>query len=644
MRITLVQPPSNRYDTSELAPPLGLVSIAALIREDNVDVSLIDLNLEGLRDPTLFDGDFFAKATALIAKTAPDVVGFTSMALESHVCLELARRLKLMDPSVKVVLGGPHFSATSREMLERYHWIDFVVTGEGEMAVRDLLRKLRTGKSLTDVYNVAYLQGGEFRLQRKEKPFLTLNDLPFPAYDLVDLEAYFALNPYRVLDIENARGCALRCSFCYSQGHWGQGEQVRSVDRVLEDVHRHYELGARHLFFVGDNFVNSKPYAKAVADAIAGANPGITWRCYSTLPQMTDDVAESFAKSGCKYLFFGVDAVSDRSKREYQKSYFRGWPALQNTLARCLDRGMTPTCAFMLSPPDNEDAVADNEAVLVMATHVYNVGAGVRLNPLTIYARTGIEFGREERPIAYSGIKPRMLLDGHQVIQENEYAKNNPELYPYHRTVGEPSRYDGFIGATHTGFTLLDHFPRTLMQAAHEGIALWPMLWEAAAQVDYSEEQRATWRNQEAEAFATIAGKKCKSREVADTLAFELAEHRLRRGHPGIAVKIEIAGTPLEAILNPHAQLSLTRSPRAYETTECVEKDVVENSAESFLLVRNGAGVRYLKPTPAVGELLQSLQGAALNGERIEVAAAGITSLMTANVISLAEQAVVTNQ
>ena len=643
MRITLVQPPSNRYDTSELAPPLGLVSIAASVREDDIDVSLVDLNFEGLRDPALFEGDFFANATSMIAQTDPDVVGFTSMALESHVCLELARRLKIMDPVIKVVLGGPHFSASAKEMLERYNWIDFVVTGEGEIAMRDLLFKLRTGKPLTDIFNVAYLQRDEFRLQRKEKRFSTLNDLPFPAYDLVDLDAYFALNPYRVLDIENARGCALRCSFCYSSGHWGQGEQARSVDRVLEDVHRHYELGARHLFFVGDNFVNSKPYAKAVADAIASANPGITWRCYSTLPQMTEDVAESFAKSGCKYLFFGVDAVSDRSKREFQKSYFRGWHGLRNTLERCLDRGMTPTCAFMLSPPDSEDAVSDNEAALVMATHAYNVGAGVRLNPLTIYARTGIEFGRVGRAIAYSGTKPRMLLDGHPVIQENEFAKDHPELFPYHNTVGDPSKYDDFIGATHTGFTLLDHFPRTLMQAAHEGTALWPMLWETAGQVDYSEEKKATWRSQEAEAFVEVASRTCQSPEVADTLAFEIAEHRLRRGHPGIPVKIEVAGTPLDATLNPHAQLSLSRAPTEYETTECLEKNDKADSAGSFLLVGNGAGVRYLKASPAVDELLQSLQSAALDNSRIEVSAEGLTSLMTAKVVSVAEQSVSIN-
>lgn len=75
MRITLVQPPSNRYDTSELAPPVSLLSVAAVLEEDDVDVSLVDLNVMGLRDPGFVDVAFYRKASECIAATNPDVVG-----------------------------------------------------------------------------------------------------------------------------------------------------------------------------------------------------------------------------------------------------------------------------------------------------------------------------------------------------------------------------------------------------------------------------------------------------------------------------------------------------------------------------------------------------------------------------------------
>jgi hypothetical protein len=637
MHVTLVQPPSNRFDTSELAPPLGLLSIAAVLRDDDVDVTIVDLNMEGLREPEHMGPLFYDWATQRIAGTAADVIGFTSMALESHVCLELARRLRQLDPGVRIVLGGPHFSAVAGEMLQLYRWIDYVVTGEGELAMRALIRALRAGRPLSAIPNLAYLDDGLLHLERLLKPAGSLNDLPFPAYELVDLETYFRLNPYRVLDIEHARGCALRCAFCYSPTHWGQGEQARSIDRILEDVQRHYELGARHLFFVGDNFLNSKNFAVSVAAAIGAANPGITWRCYATLAQLTDEVIEALARSQCKYLFIGVDAVSDHAKQQFQKSYFRGWPGLRHTLESCIGLGMTPTCAFMVNPPASAQAIADTEAALNMAAHVYNLQCGVRLNPLTVYAQSGMASATTGDSVGYSNAKVRLLLDGHWVTEENPYAQEHPHLYPYHSTVGPAHDYDRFIEATHAGFTLLDHFPRTLMQAAHAKESLWSLLSETAARVDYSTQKKASWRAQEAEAFAEVVMQKDLPSEILDTITFEIAENRLRRGHPGVRVNVEIDGTALDIELRPHAQIKLARVPTAYETTEPVPA-VVAGDERSYLLVANGPAVRYLEPSPEVGELLQLLQQAAIDANPIVAPESGIASLIEAGVVALPQK------
>ncbi len=91
MRLTLVQPPNGLYDCYDLAPPLGLLTIAAAVEEDGVDVALLDMNLLGLRDRSWSRGDFYHRALSSIADTNPDVVGFTSMVVESHVCLEMAK-------------------------------------------------------------------------------------------------------------------------------------------------------------------------------------------------------------------------------------------------------------------------------------------------------------------------------------------------------------------------------------------------------------------------------------------------------------------------------------------------------------------------------------------------------------------------
>ncbi len=634
MRVTLVQPPSNRVDTSELAPPLSLLTVAAVLREDDVDVTIVDLNMECLHNHDNAGPNFYHWATARIVSTAPDLVGFTSMALESHVCLEIARLLKEQDSSVRIVLGGPHFSAIARDVLNIYSWVDFIVLGEGETAARGLVRALRQNKPLSTTPNLAYLDGGEFRLERVLKPNTSFNDYPFPAYDLVDLDAYYALNPYRVHDIEQSRGCVLRCAFCYAANHWGQGEQARSIDRVVEDVNRHYALGARHLSFVGDNFLNSKPYAKAVADGIAGGNPGVTWRCYGTLPQLTEDIVESFTRAGCRYVFVGIDAVSKRAKKRLQKSYFRGWPSLRRSLDRCLHRGLTPTCAFLLHPSSSFEAESDSEEALMIATHVHQLRCGVRLNPITVYTGTGLAPTTEENPMRYSNAKPRILFDGHWVTEHNPYAQERPYLYPYHSTVGPPESYESFIRATHVGHTLLDHFSCTLMQAIHADKSLWSLLKEAAAHVDFSEGAGATWKDQEVEAFVDIVNSRPATTEMRDTLAFELAEYRLRRQPSPLPVSVVIEGMKLEIQLMPHAQLRLSRSPCAYDTTE-PPAELDNTLKQSYLIVPNGVGMRYLQSTRAVEHLLSKLNASRFEDRPISAPAEGIASLVSANVITL---------
>ncbi len=632
MRVTLVQPPSNRYDTSELAPPVSLLSVAAVLEEDDVDVSLVDLNVMGLLNPGFVDRDFYRNAVERIAATAPDVVGFTSMALESHVCLELGRLLKALDPSIRVVMGGPHFSAIAQEVLEFYPWVDYVVVGEGELPARTLLRYFQGKGSTSDFSNIAYRRNGEFALNRKIKPYSTLNDLPFPAYHLVNLEDYFQLNPYRVLDIEHARGCMLRCAFCYSPVHWGQGEQTKRIDRIVEDVHRHYELGARHLFFVADNFVNSKPFAKDLSDAIADSNPGLTWRCYATLAQLGDDLLDSMAKSGCKNIFIGVDAVTDHSKKRFHKTYFKGWPALRTSLKRCLDRGITPACAFMLNPPDGD--IADTEAALRAAVHAYNFDCSVRLNPLTVYAGTGIEAEAGRANCAYSNAKAKMLLDGHWVTQVNDYAQERPWLFPFHSTVGPPESYDRFIAATHMCFTLLDNFPRTLMQWLHfEKSPLWPIVSEAVSRTDYRSLNKNEWRISEAEAFAEVLSAHRLSPSVRDTLTFEITEHRLRRPARDRDVRVEIDDTVLNFNLGRHAVIKLSRPPSSYETTEPKPGGI--EAKHAYLLVPEGMTVRYLEPDKPTIELLGRIDHAAITGEAVAAPARGITALMAADVLKL---------
>src|SRR5687768_3791298 len=102
MKVLLVNPPNNFYDTFELAPPLGLLSLAAVARDEGINVEVLDFNLRATADHAFVEAGFYERALAEIAAHAPDAVGLTSMVVNSHVALELARRIKAVDPAVHV--------------------------------------------------------------------------------------------------------------------------------------------------------------------------------------------------------------------------------------------------------------------------------------------------------------------------------------------------------------------------------------------------------------------------------------------------------------------------------------------------------------------------------------------------------------
>ncbi len=562
MRVTLVQPPNGLHDVEDLAPPLGLLTLAACLERDGIDVALLDMNLQGIRNHRWLE-DFYENAVRWIADSNPDVVGFTSMALESHVCLEMARLLKLQDPGIVIVLGGPHFSSIAREALELFPWIDYVVTGEGEMALLGMLRCLR-GRGGPWVPNVARRSAGSVELNRSAKPLENLDDLPWPAYHLVRIADYFDINPLRLVNYEPGRGCVFRCSFCYSPGHWGQRHQFKSAERVVEENLKLEAMGAEYAFFVQDNFLNSKADTLELCDALAHAPATLPWNCYGTLPQLTEDVVDALAAARCREIFVGVDAVTSEARKSFLKHFFKGWSHLRQRLEVCLQRGITPTCAFMVDPPDG--GTEGTDAVLNTALFARNLGCGIRLNTLTLYNGTASaeEFGL--RPKTYTNLKPTLILDTPRVIQDNPYAERHPSLFPFHNTGMPLERYRRFIVGMHFAYTLFTSFPRTLLQyVINDQGSLWKLVDDLAAHVGNLSCLRPTSRRPlEREVFLERFGRLSLSRPTRAALWLETAELVVKRRPMHQARAVELVNGAARTRIGPREVVRLPAAPEHF--------------------------------------------------------------------------------
>lgn len=615
MRLTLVQPPNGFYDPGDLAPPLGLLTIAAVVEEDNVDVTIVDMNLKAIRDHHWVQNDFYGKAIQAIAETNPDVVGFTSMVIESHICLELARRFKMLDSSVVTIMGGPHFSAIAKQILELYPWVDYVVTGEGELATRALLKFLRKKAKATALINVARRVKDHVVLERGPKPWNNLDKLPFPAYHLVDLQPYFETNPLRMLNYEQGRGCAFRCSFCYSSKHWGQGEQVKQADQVVKDVAHLNKLGARHLFFVQDNFPKSKNRAKMICRALADAQISITWNCYATLPQLTPDFLDDLAEAGCNSVFVGIDAISKNSQHHFQKHFYKGWSKLKEQLQNCLDRGIIPTCAFMIDTPAQSHNNTD--VALTTALFARAMGCGIRLNTLTLYNQTTSEITTSDQSRIYTDQKPRLLLDTPAIAHDNPYARKHPELFPFHNTILPLPLYKDFVIGMHIAFTLYKSFPRTLRQyILSDNGSLWKLMQHLAHQLGHITEVHARMRRPiERELFLREFPHFSLSEGTRNALTLEETELRFGRNEPAQIVSVKIGSKIKVYQKGCYRILELNYHPAVFDQDKAVP--TAKFLPQSYLLVRQHNRIHYFEVPKKLVAIFNQINSASFSKEII---------------------------
>jgi hypothetical protein len=527
MKVVLVNPPNNYDDTFELAPPLGLLSLASAAANEVSDIAILDFNLRSIADHDFVDDGFYAKAVRAIADEAPDVVGITSMVVNSHVALELARRLRAEDRAVRIVLGGTHFSAIATEILTLYHFVDFVVLAEGEVAFRELLKALR-GSTKTIPAGIAWRDGAQIVVSSHPRAFEHADEIPPPRWDLVDLQAYFDWNPDRVIDYEPGRGCVYKCSFCYSPVHYGSGVQSKTAARIVADLQQLQQLGARHIFFVQDNFLNNARLATEICEAIAAESIPVTWNCYTTLPQMTPTVLAALGRAGCVNAFTGVDAVNEECQREFRKRLYRGWEPLERTLRTAAGNGVTPTCAFLVENPSA--GIERVDRTLVTALFARCCGAGLRLNTLTLYNGTASAIATRDHPLTYSELKPRLLLDCPPLVEVNEYARDHPGLFPFHSTFLSPGLWARFATGMHIAYTLFQAFPMTLYRwATEDGGSLWTMIERLAEGLDLVEMPPAERRPYERALFIRWFEREARMhRLTAETFDLESAELAVR--------------------------------------------------------------------------------------------------------------------
>ena len=293
--------------------PLGTLYAASYLREREHSVALFDAML----------AESTAEWTAAIARVQPRlaVIYEDSFNYLSKMCLLRMREaaLDMVDRAraraVPVIVSGS--DATDHPEIYLRRGATAVILGEGEVTLADLADRLLTSRPIDDVQGIAHLDEACGVRRTAARAFIkSLDELPFPAWDLVDVERYRAVwrarRGFYSMNIATTRGCPYHCNWC-AKPIYGQRYATRSPAAVAREVAwLRRQFNPDHLWYVDDVFGLKPGWVEEFADLITHQGPPLPFRCLMRADQVTADVARALARAGCRMLWMGAESGSQR--------------------------------------------------------------------------------------------------------------------------------------------------------------------------------------------------------------------------------------------------------------------------------------------------------------------------------------------
>lgn len=326
-RVMLVFPPvfDLRALDTMCCPPLGIAYLGAFVR-DIVEVKLLDAVIEGahnrapVSDKMELVGLSYDDILDQVRSFKPDLVGFSCIFSNQLTSIaELSRSIKAeIDRDIILVAGGTHPSFMPERTLKITD-LDFIVLGEGELSFRDLLTTHNNGGEISNIDGLAFRDGDQVRVNPRTRWVENLDDLPFPARDLLPMEKYFQVNvsmglhwrKRRNTPLISSRGCPNQCAFCSSTIHWGNRYRYRSTENVLAEIdHLKKDFDVRELKFQDDNLTLPPWRARQLFQGMIDRKLVMPWNTPNGLPiwSLDEELIKLMKKSGCYEFTLAVES------------------------------------------------------------------------------------------------------------------------------------------------------------------------------------------------------------------------------------------------------------------------------------------------------------------------------------------------
>ena len=314
-RVLLINPNYRKVykyvseEATMIEPPLGLAYIAAVLRQNNIEVKILDaaaLNLEN------------SQISRYAEKFKPDVIGITASTNTIVVAYEIADAVK--KPEIKVVAGGPHTSILPEQTLQECKSIDIAVKGEGEYVILEIAQ----GRELSEIDGITYRKDNEIIRNKDRELIENLDELPFPARDLLPLDEYesVGIRRYPFATMITSRGCPYSCNFCVNYTVLGKRFRYRSVENIMREIDELVnKYHVKEIDIIDDNFTVIPERAEQICDELIKRRYDLIWKLGNGIraDRVNERLLMKMKKSGCYLVAFGIESGNEEILKKINK-------------------------------------------------------------------------------------------------------------------------------------------------------------------------------------------------------------------------------------------------------------------------------------------------------------------------------------
>lgn len=284
-------------------PPLGIAYVEETVADAGVVTAAVDMN--ATQGKSLLQRK--------ITEFRPDIIGLTMMTYQYATTYALIGNIKTWFPGIRIVVGGAHVSAIEGRVLDECTDIDYVIAGEGEIAMRSLC----IGSPIEEIPGLFYRRTDGSWAGRPREQLSDLDALPFPRYKSYPLEKYTA-----EIEISTSRGCPHSCIFCQVPGILGSKIRYRSASLVGAELEYFWKRGIRSFQFADDNFLANRRRFFQLMDEIRHRSlSGTVLRCGQGIRAdlINHEVLTALKAAGFRQIGIGVESGSDKVLRAMGK-------------------------------------------------------------------------------------------------------------------------------------------------------------------------------------------------------------------------------------------------------------------------------------------------------------------------------------